>query len=112
MKKLLLPLLLFACTLTYAQELPKTLSLAVKNTNNYQLSSELDFSYYTKNFNKAFGRYNLTSDILNYKERDVYVGFDTFHFGDEHRPLHINMPQPGATIGGCPSGEVFGMGFF
>ncbi|AXG74846.1 hypothetical protein DVK85_11640 [Flavobacterium arcticum] len=108
MKKIIVLVMFLVGAVSYAQELPNVLSLAVKKGVAYTPQVTVNFSFYNDNFTKVFGYYNYTSDNFDYGERNVYIGYNDRLYYNDNRPLLINMQQAGIDLNninynGCPN---------
>lgn len=81
--------------LSYGQNLPDNLSLAVKDTLTLR-ALNLDFSYYNQNYRKVFRQYNYTFDSSKHGSGYVFVG-DNGRLYDDSMPLFQSMPLPGTV---------------
>jgi len=84
-----------------AQQLPNSLTVAV-NTNKIELGLKPTISptlsYYAKNYTEVFGKYNYTSDPLDFGDRNIYVQSDTRLYNNLNNRFQMDMPLAGIDV--------------
>ena len=101
MRNVIILLLIFTGAVSFAQEkIPNVLSLAVKKEKPFsqELKVNIDFSFYSKNFENVLGYYKYTSDNFDYGTRNVYVGYNDSFYYDNNRPIILGMPGAGVDL--------------
>jgi hypothetical protein len=84
-----------------AQQLPQSLSVAVNTSNIGQgLKPTITptLSYYGKNYTEVFGKYNYTSDPLDFGDRNIYVQSDTRLYNNLNNRFQMDMPLAGIDV--------------
>jgi hypothetical protein len=84
-----------------AQQLPNSLTVAV-NTNKIEQELKPTISptlyYYAKNYTEVFGKYNYTSDPLDFGDRNIYVQSDTRLYNNLNNRFQMDMPLAGIDV--------------
>jgi hypothetical protein len=84
-----------------AQQLPNSLTVAVntiKIEQGLKPTISPTLSYYAKNYTEVFGKYNYTSDPLDFGDRNIYVQSDTRLYNNLNNRFQMDMPLAGIDV--------------
>jgi len=93
MKRVVLIIAFIAGTAAYSQTVTDSIQKPLFMNANNLLLPKIDFSYYSKNFDKVFGEFNFTYDANNYGQRNVYVGYGDVLYYQGNSTYIMQMPN-------------------
>ena len=93
MKRVVLIIAFIAGTAAYSQTVTDSIQKPLFMNANNLLLPKIDFSYYSKNFDKVFGEFNFTYDANNYGQRNVYVGYGDVLYYKGNSTYIMQMPN-------------------
>ncbi len=110
MKKAVFLLALIAGGSVYGQKVQDSLTMSRFNIPSNELTPmEFDFSYYSKNYEEVFGRFNFTNDANNFGARNVYVGYGDRHYYQGNSTFIMEMPNAIHNLNFCEGQDVVAM---